>query len=301
MNGESFPRAEGLDLVERLSLQPSGPHRFRSRFGEANENGRTFGGQLLAQALMAGGRTAPEERLPAAMQFFFLQGALHDQTVEYRVTPLQEGKRFSSRNVRGVQEGGRFVCDAQVTFARALEAPAHMDAAPTGGWAAAAPESLPRLIDLPHELATSVEQTLDYQFKESDVFDLRVADAANGAFSLTPKPQLRFWIKARQELPSDPVVHAAVFAYLSDAWLNFTNCGVHVPRLKESKSHLYVASLNHAIWFHRPLRADQWLLFDCVSPSAAAGRGFTQAQVRDAHGVLVATATQESLMAPLAD
>jgi acyl-CoA thioesterase-2 len=150
-------------------------------------------------------------------------------------------------------------------------------------------------------MADGVERALGYRFRENEMFDLRIADAANGVFSDSPRPSLRFWIKARRTLPDDPALHAAVFAYLSDAWLNYTSVGEHVPQLLDSGGRLYVASLNHAIWFHRPLRADQWLLFDCVSPSAAAGRSLTAAHVRDAAGLLVATATQESLMAPIDD
>ena len=300
MNDESLLKRDGPDLVDLLSLEAASPWCFRSRRGEPNENGRTFGGQLIGQALMAAARTAPQDRAPTAIQFLFLQGAWHDQPIEYRVTALQDGKRFCARNVRGAQANARLVCDAQVTFALPLEAPSHMAAPKSQAWLAADPNSLPRLVDLPAALAVGAERALGYKFRESELVDLRIADLTEGAMSRQPTPQLRFWIKTRRSLPDDPLLHAAAFAYLSDWWLNFSAAGVHIPQLIAAERSLYVASLNHSIWFHRPLRADQWLHFDTVSPSAAAGRGFTTGRVHDRDGRLVASVAQESLMAPAA-
>jgi len=296
MNDEKLPEWDGRDLIALLSLEPLGALRFRNRFGEANEHGRAYGGQLLAHALMAAAQTVPSDRSPTSMQFLFLQGALHDRPIEYQVSTLQDGKRFCARSVRGAQAAARLVCDAQVTFAVALEAPEHTTA-PQDGWATIEPESLQRLIDLPLELGANIERVLGYQFRENEVIDLRLPDGVDDALSPSPTPRLRFWIKLRRSLPDDPFLHAAAFAYLSDWWLNFTSCGAHLPELVESERRLYVASLNHAIWFHRPLRADQWLHFDCFSPSAAAGRGLTIGHVHDRTGRLVASATQQCLMA----
>jgi acyl-CoA thioesterase-2 len=297
MHDEKLPEWDGRDLMELLDLEPLGGSRFRSRFAEANEHGRTYGGQLLAHAIMVAARTVPNGRSPASLQFLFLQGAMNDRPIEYQVTALQEGKRFSARNVRGEQAGGRFVCDAQVTFALPLEAPEHTTPLVREDWAAIEPESLPRLIDLPAELGANIERVLGYQFRESTVIDLRLPDRIDDALSPAPAPRLRVWIRLRRALPSDPFLHAAAFAYLSDWWLNFTSCGSHLPDLVAAGRRLYVASLNHAIWFHRPLRADQWLHFDCVSPSAAAGRGLTIGSIHDSAGRLVASATQECLIA----
>jgi acyl-CoA thioesterase-2 len=114
------------------------------------------------------------------------------------------------------------------------------------------------------------------------------------------EPRMRFWIRLRQSLVEGPALHAAAFAYLSDYWINFAACIAHVRATSERGGTLYVASLNHAIWFHRPLRADEWLLFDCLSPSGAFGRGLTVARVYSRAGVLVASATQECLLSPSA-
>jgi acyl-CoA thioesterase-2 len=137
---------------------------------------------------------------------------------------------------------------------------------------------------------------MSYAFAASRAVDLRAPDGAGGMRPQTPEPRLRFWIRTRRALPDDPLLHAAAFAYLSDWWLNFPAAGAHVRATAEAGRRLYVASLNHAIWWHRPLRADEWLHFDSVSPSAAAGRGLTIGRIHDRAGRLVASATQECLM-----
>ena len=100
-----------------------------------------------------------------------------------------------------------------------------------------------------------------------------------------------------QALDDDPAQHAAAFAYLSDWWLNFPASGGYIDALDGTPG-LYIASLNHAIWLHRPFRADEWLHVESISPAAAGGRGLSVARVHDRAGRLVASATQECLMAP---
>jgi acyl-CoA thioesterase-2 len=92
-------------------------------------------------------------------------------------------------------------------------------------------------------------------------------------------------------------LHAAAFAYLSDYWINFVACAPHVRNMAAVDAKLYVASLNHTIWFHRPLRADHWMLFDCVSPSGAAGRGLATARIYSPSGEVLASVAQECLLA----
>ena len=109
---------------------------------------------------------------------------------------------------------------------------------------------------------------------------------------------MRFWVRMRRALPDDPKLHAAAFAYLSDYWINFSGCISHVHATAEAGKRLYVASLNHALWQHRPVRADDWLLFDCASPSAATGRSLSLARIYNRNGEILASANQESLLAP---
>lgn len=267
---------------------------FRTRCGDANAHGRAYGGQILGQALMAAARTVPEGRACMAMQFMFLQGTLWDEALDLEVTPLQDGKRFSSRHVRGVQRGKRKVLDAQVSFAMPINAPEH-------GTPPAVvledPDTLPTVAEFPPDWAAAVQRAVGYEIGIKPVIDFRFAAPPQWLRLSLPEPRIRFWVKTRDRLPDDPALHAAVFAYLSDWWLNYPAVGGHQPEA-EARGGLYVASLNHAIWLHHPLRADGWLHFDSVSPAAASGRGLCIARVHDRHGTLVASATQECLMAP---
>ena len=125
--------------------------------------------------------------------------------------------------------------------------------------------------------------------------EFRIPDPDRQLGPSTMNGRFRFWIRATQALPDDPRVHAAAFAYLSDWWLNFSSLGLHLRGLGERR--LYIASLNHAIWLHRPVRADQWLHVDSTSPASAAGRGLSIGAVHDQQGRSLATITQDCLMA----
>ena len=292
------PSWDGREVADLLDLAPIAANRFRSRLGETNEHGRIYGGQLLGQAIMAASRTVDDDRTATYLQFLFAAGGVPEQAVDYEVVPLQDGKRFSSRSVRGVQPGGRVLCDASVSFARAMESPSH-SAPPEGDSGLASdPESLPGLKDIDAPEARDVESTLNYGYREHSAIDLRLPFVEDVLRGDPLSPRVRFWIRVRAPLRDDPALHAAAFAYISDYWINFVACIAHVAPLAKVNGKLYVASLNHAIWFHCPFRADQWLLFDCTSPRATLGRGLATARVYSRSGELVASATQECLLAP---
>jgi acyl-CoA thioesterase II len=294
MSVHPIPAWDGRDLRDLLALDPIGASTFRTRCGDVNAHGRAYGGQILGQALMAAAHTVPVGRAATAMQFMFLQGTLHDEALDLQVTPLQDGKRFSARHVRGVQSRGRLVFDAQVSFAVPIDAPAH---AVPPRVPLEDPETLPTIDQLPSAWADAVERAVSYSMSLKPVLDFRLAAPPEYLRLDLPEPQLPFWVRVKDRLPDDPDLHAAAFAYLSDWWLNYSAVGGHQGDA-ESIGGLYVASLNHAIWLHRPLRADEWLHFDCTSPSAASGRGFTIARIHDRDGRMLASATQECLMAP---
>jgi acyl-CoA thioesterase len=123
--GENPPEWDGKDVAELLGLASISDSRFRTRCAETNEHGRIYGGQILAQALSAASETVSGDRFVSCLQLVFAAGGLPDQAIDFEVATLQEGKRFSARNVRGLQRAGRILCDASVTFAKPLESPAH--------------------------------------------------------------------------------------------------------------------------------------------------------------------------------
>ncbi|MGE0097173.1 MAG: acyl-CoA thioesterase [Hydrogenophaga sp.] len=282
-----------LDIPELLALDAVGPGRWRTRHGDANLNGRSYGGQLLGQALMAGLMDVPAQREPTMMQFLFLQGAMPQDSVELQVTELQEGKRFSSRHVRGHQDNGRLVLDAQVTCAVPMDSPTHgkPSAAPPGE----CPEDLATLDDVDPALMRGIRRLGGYSEDRKPSIEFRIPDPGRQLAPQTMDGRFRFWMRAAQALPDDARAHAAAFAYLSDWWLNFSSLGLHLRDLGERR--LYISSLNHAIWLHRSVRVDQWLHVDCTSPAGASGHSLSMGTVHDQQGRVLATLTQDCLMA----
>lgn len=282
-----------LHIDKLLALDAAGPGRWRTRHGDANLNGRSYGGQLLGQAMMAALNEMPPGREATMMQFLFMQGAMPQEALELQVTALQDGKRFTSRHVRAAQGNGRAVLDAQVTAAVPLSAPANEPPSPLPP--GEQPEDLPGLDEVDPSLVRGIQRLGGYSEDRKPSIEFRIPEATAQLSPATMNGRFRFWMRATQPLPADARIHAAAFAYLSDWWLNFSALGWHLRDLGTRK--LYIASLNHAIWLHRPVRADQWLHVDSVSPCATAGRGLSVATVHDRAGQSVASLTQECLMA----
>jgi acyl-CoA thioesterase II len=286
----SLPPWDETDLPALLNLERLCAFRFCSRHGDANLNGRSYGGQLLGQAMMAACMSVNSDRTPTMLQFLFLQGSDPRRAVEFEVTVLQEGKRFSSLQVRGTQ-GPTAVLDASVTFALELDASQHADETTA---TRVQPESLPGLEQLPVEWDASIRRLGGYSLSSKPSIDFRFP-----AQQLSPglaQPRVQFWIKTKRALPESPMLHASAFAYVSDWWLNFSSLGSHLGEFEKGQR-IYVSSLNHSIWFHRPFEVDRWLHIDSRSPCARAGRGLSIGTAHDLDGRLVATTTQESLMA----
>ena len=283
---------QGHDLQALLKLRAVGEGTWRTTCVEPNSHGRVFGGQMLAQTVMAAAQGVDEDRLVTVMQMMFLQGADTRQAVNFAVTRLQHGKRFTSFHVRGGQ-GDRAVCDAHVSFAVPLEALSHE--VPIAAVADPTVSLLPE--EMPEAWSSAVEAAVGHVFKSKPALEFRLPDPPRGLRLTLPEPRFRFWVRAKSQLPDDSHVHAAVLAYMSDHWFNYASVGGHIDGLRAGEQ-LYMASLNHALWVHRRVRADEWLLFDIQSPCAGSGRGFVVARVHDRAGHLVASGTQECVMTP---
>jgi acyl-CoA thioesterase-2 len=291
MAGSACDLWDGKSIETLVSLEPVGVLRYRSRFGDANLNGRSYGGQILGQAMMAATLSVPADRPATALQLLFLRGADPEQRIEFEVKELQEGKRFSSRLILGFQNDGRTVLGAHATFCAPLSGPKHAAASV----AMENPESLPKLTRLPASLMTHLRPLGPYSEHVKSGMDFRIPNIECQLSSETAQPRLRFWLRAKQPLAANSRAQAAVFAYLSDWWLNFSSVGGHLRGLQSSEP-LYVSSLNHCIWFHRPFPPDGWMHIETRSPCAAGGRGLSTAQVHDREGLMLATLAQETLM-----
>lgn len=291
MTSTDLQPTEQITLAERLTLKPAGPGRWRSQHGDANQNGRSYGGQLLGQALRAALLEAPEGRPATMMQFLFLQGAMPELPIVFEAKRLQDGKRFTSLQVRGVQ-GERTVLDAQVSCALDLPGPTHTEAssAPAGE----RPEELPTLAEVPQALLEKLALMGGYGRDCNPAIEFRIPEPLRQLDGATAQRHFRYWMKVPQPLPQDAHLHAAAFAYLSDWWLNYCILAPHLARAGERG--MYISSLNHALWLHAPPRADRWLHVQASSVHAAHGRGLAIAKYHDEEGRHVATATQDCLL-----
>ena len=222
-----------------------------------------YGGQVAAQALMAAGRTVPAERTPHSLHSYFLRPGDANRPTVFRVERDRDGRSFSARRVVALQDG-KVLFNLSCSFAVPEDGPdQQVDPVPV----AEPPEGLP-VSALPRLL--SMESRLPSQ---------------PGAFE-SPWP-VRFWARATLALPDDALVHACALTYLSDI-----HTGVAALPGSEDRT---ATSIDHAVWFHRPVRLDDWVLMDLVPHSTAHGRGLYSGTVHDRAGVLAATLSQEVL------
>jgi acyl-CoA thioesterase II len=276
-------------LLTLRALSPTGPFVTRCSH-DGNANGRIFGGQLLGQGLAAALATIDPARRPTMLQALFLRGAVPELPIQYAVVELQEGKRFSSRTVTGLQDG-RAVISLQVSaMAEGEPQRAVMD---TTVAALPAPESLLRH----HELPPALLARFGGQIFRADTkasLDMRLVDPAAELAPVNAPARLRYWIRARHGLPDTGPVQAAALAYVSDYWLPYA---ASAQRFNGNpKRPLYLASLNHDVWFLGPCRADEWLYVCSEGVDPGGGRVLVQARVHTRDGRQVMAWTQESML-----
>jgi acyl-CoA thioesterase-2 len=229
--------------------------------------GRLYGGQVVAQALMAAGRTVPSGFHPHSLHAYFVRAGQEDQPVLYEVDRVRDGRSFVTRQVVAHQAGGA-ILTLSASFQVAEDGPEHPGAIPPAG--APLPESLPR----------NLEEELFFDSR-------RVREVRE------PQPLRVSWIRALGPLGDDPLLHACAFAYLSDDDPMGVILMQH-PRYPDWEA-MSSASLDHAVWIHRPFRADDWLLVSSSGSGLAHARGVSIGQVFDAQGRHVATVAQEGL------
>jgi acyl-CoA thioesterase-2 len=253
---------------------------------------RVFGGQVLGQALMAASRTVPADRSVHSLHGYFLVAGRPDVPIVYDVELVRDGGSFSSRRVVA-RQGGQVMFYLSASFHVHEDGFEHADPAPE----APPPDDSPRLTDV---LAGLTGRSAAGWQREWGAIDVRyVGDSRpGGAVQDAAHPaRARVWVRVAGELPDDPVLHQAALAYTSD----LTLIGVSVvPHGVVVGYTVQAASLDHAMWFHRPFRADRWLLYDQVSPSAHGGLGLATGRLFQ-DGRLVATVAQEGLIRPLRD
>ena len=277
-----------LDLLLRLlDLERLELNLFRGQSRDIG-SGRVFGGQVLAQGLVAAGRTVEGRQAHSLHGYFMLPGDVQTPIV-YQVDRIRDGRSFTTRRVLAIQEG-REICSMLCSFHRDEPGIGHGAAMPD----APAPETLPRELDLVREMADRIPEHLRAVYTQDRPIDFRPV-APVDPFAPDVRPPLKHvWFRAEGTMPDEPILHQAVLAYASDYGLLGTALLPH--GLSFLMRRVQAASLDHAVWFHRPFRVDDWLLYTTDSPAAAGARGFTRGSLFTRGGALAASTAQEGLL-----
>lgn len=274
-------------LVELLDLSPIGDDHFQ---GDSEDLGfpNVFGGQVLGQALMAASRTV-EGRLCHSLHAYFLRPGNQSLPIDYEVQRVRDGGSFSVRRVIARQDG-KEILTGSMSFQVAEEGFEHQLTMPE----APAPETLRSEQEWGELLAPQVPEKMRPILTRDRPIEIRPVNPVNPLKPEKRPPHKQSWFRAQGHLPDDPVLHRCLLTYASD--FQFLGTSLNPHGLTFMSKNLQVASLDHAIWFHRDFRMDEWLLYDKDSPSASAGRGFNRGNFFNQDGVLVASTTQEALI-----
>ena len=278
------------DLVSLFDLESFGPDRY---VGHSPPNGwkRVFGGQVIAQALIAAQRTV-EGRTPHSLHAYFILGGDPGEPILFEVERIRDGRSFTTRRVVARQRGEAiFVLSASFQVVEeGLEHQFPMPDAPD-------PERMADPVQLAALAGDSVQQRVKGFFDHIRPIELRPLDLTRyqpAQPGQKREPRQSIWIRIAGRLPDDPAIHRAALAYLSDMTLLDTVLVAHGYSISSGK--FQVASLDHSLWLHRPFRADEWLLYVQDSPSACGARGLTRGLLYTRAGALVASVAQEGLL-----
>ena len=274
-------------MLSILDLEPLEDNLFRGRSPQQSWQ-RVFGGQTLGQALVAAVRTVPAERIAHSLHAYFLQPGDLTRPIIYAVERVRDGGSFTTRRVTATQHG-RPMFVMSVSFHKWEAGLDHQQPMPD----VPAPEDLPSEQDLRARLLAEGPQAVRSYWQSDRPIEMRPVDVSRYFAREKGPPVQQVWMRANGTLPDDAPLHQCVLAYASDFTLLDTAL---IPHGKVSHDQdVQLASLDHAIWFHRPFRADDWLLYAQDSPSAHGARGFCRGSIFTRDGVLVASVAQEGL------
>jgi len=258
--------------------------------GESRDIGtpRVFGGQVLAQSVIAASRTV-DEGIIHSLHAYFLRAGDAKAPIVYDVDRNRDGRSFKSRRVVAIQHG-RPIFTLAASFQLEQEGLEHQFEMPD----VPMPEDLPSESNVPEEQLQQVPQLLRRWFTRTGPFDFRPVKKVD-VFNPRPLPPRQdIWFRLNEKIDAPDLIHRALMAYASDFHLVGTATLPHgISFIQED---LMMASLDHAMWFHRPARVDDWLLYSCDSPSSSGGRGLARGSIFDRSGRLVASAIQEGMI-----
>lgn len=276
-------------LLSTLDLEQLERNLFR---GRSPQNGwqRVFGGQVVGQALVAADRTVEaEDRLTHSLHAYFLLPGDPKVPIIYEVDRIRDGGSFTTRRVVAIQHG-QPIFSMGVSFHKSEAGLEHQITMPN----VPAPEALPSEAELKARLIPNLPEVMRTYWERERPIELRPVDISRYLSQEKGEPSQYVWFKANGSLPDDLRLHQCVLAYASDFSLLDTALIAHGRVIFDPR--LMLASLDHAVWFHRTFRADEWLLYAQDSPSAQAARAFCRGSIFARDGRLVASVAQEGLV-----
>lgn len=275
------------DLLRILDLEPLEVNLFRGRSPQTGWQ-RVFGGQVVGQALVAATRTV-DGRPPHSLHGYFMRPGDPAVPIIYEVDRIRDGRSFVTRRVVAIQHGAA-IFSMSASFH--LDEPGYehqmdMPEVPR-------PDELPSEKMLKEQMMPTMPRAIREYFERERPIELRHCDPMRYVDGKPRPPMQSVWIRATEALPKDPAIHQCVLAYASDMTLLDAALVAHGSSVFSGE--IQAASLDHAMWFHKPFRADEWLLYTQDSPFAGGARGFTRGRIYTQGGELVASVAQEGLI-----
>lgn len=276
------------ELLALLDLEPLEVNLFRGQsynyFGK-----NAFGGQVLGQALVAAGRTVENGHLAHSLHAYFLRPGDPEAPIVYSVERVRDGRSFTTRTVKAVQHG-EIIFTMMASFAVAEDGFDHQFPMPE----APAPETLESELDLRRRLALQLPESQRHYLEMERPIELRPVDPLDPMNLEAREPFRAHWMRAQDRLPDDSFLHQCVLAFASD--FAFMGTAMLPHKAHFFQPWMQCASIDHAMWFHRPFRIDDWLLYSMDAPSASSAKGLNRGLIHTRDGVLVASTAQEGLM-----
>lgn len=275
------------ELLQLMDLETLEVNMFR---GESRDIGtpRVFGGQVLAQSILAASRTVDEGNIHS-LHAYFLRAGDPAAPIVYDVERYRDGRSFKARRVMAIQHG-RPILTLAASFQLQQEGVDHQIEMPV----VPPPEELSSEDDVPKDSLEKLPQMLKRWFTRTGPFDFRPVDRHDIFNPKRQAPISKIWFRLNEKIDEPDYMHRALMAYASDFHLIGTATLPH--GISFAKDHLVMASLDHAMWFHRPARVDDWLLYSCDSPSSSGGRALARGSIFDRSGNLIASVAQEGMI-----
>ena len=276
------------NLISLLELEKIEEGIYR---GQSEDLGlpQVFGGQVVGQAMYAAEQTIPEGRVINSFHSYFLRPGDSQRPIVYDVEILRDGGSFSTRRISAIQHG-KPIFFMTASFQAQEEGFNHQNLMPD----VPLPETLASQDEIIQRLATQLPESVKKYALRPNPFEFRPIQFYS-PFNNPPQEPFRYiWFKAKGQLPDIPSLHNYLLGYASD--YNFLPATLQPHGRGFMERDLQVAAIDHSMWYHRPFKIDDWLLYAIESPSASGGRGFVKGQIYDRQGVLVATAVQEGVI-----